>query len=164
MNWLRSWNADPAALALADKHYSRQKIGSSQMMPPGRQLVMVTGDEKAVWGTAWPYAQYVNREWADAWLCCIFRNEGDVLSSVLIREAVALTRSIYGEPPPSGFVTFINQDKVRKKRDWGRCYRKAGFVHCGYTKGGLFALQLLPRDMPDPLPFLGDRRPKRLQR
>jgi hypothetical protein len=117
--WYRSWNADPAALRLADRHYSRQHIGSNQMMPPGRQLVLVTGDESAVWGTAWPFAQYVNRAWPDAWLCCIFRNEGAHLSSDLIREAVAITRHVYGEPPPSGFITFIDTGKVRKKRDWG---------------------------------------------
>jgi hypothetical protein len=60
--WYRSWNADPAALRLADRHYSRQHIGSNQMMPPGRQLVLVTGDESAVWGTAWPFARYVKRD------------------------------------------------------------------------------------------------------
>jgi hypothetical protein len=49
-------------------------------------------------------------------------------------------------------VTFVDPTKVRKKRDWGRCYRKAGFTHVGYTKGGLVALQLLPQDMPAPLP------------
>jgi hypothetical protein len=47
-------------------------------------------------------------------------------------------------------VTFIDRSKVRRKRDFGRCYRKAGFRVCGETKGGLLALQLLPGDMPEP--------------
>lgn len=162
--WYRSWNADPGALALADRHYSRQHIGSNQFMPPGRQLVLLTGDESAVWGTAWPFARYVNRAWPDAWLCCIFRNEGALLSSDLIREAVAITRHVYGEPPPSGFITFIDTTKVRRKRDWGRCYKRAGFVHCGYTKAGLYAVQLRPEDMPEPQAPAGDRRPPRLLR
>lgn len=188
VHWERSWNADPFALALADRHYSRQKPGSNQMMPPGRQLVLVTGDGKAVWGTAWPFAQYVNRDWADAWLCCIFRNEGDTLSSELIREAVAITRHVYGDPPASGFVTFIDRGKVRKKRDWGRCYLRAGFLRppcpdcagwgrgddgpcprCdgdghGYTRGGLLTLQLPADAMPAPLAPAADRRPIRLKR
>lgn len=45
-------------------------------------------------------------------------------------------------------VTFVDTEKVRHKRDPGRCYRKAGWKPCGYTKGGLLALQLLPKDMP----------------
>lgn len=163
-NWYRSWNADPAALRLADKHYTRQHIGSNQMMPPGRQLVLVTGDESAVWGTAWPFARYVKHAWGGAWVCCIFRNEGATLSSDLIREAVAITRYVYGEPPPSGFVTFIDTGKVRRKRDWGRCYLRAGFRPCGYTKGGLYALQLLGDEMPRAQAPVGDRRPPRLIR
>jgi hypothetical protein len=46
-------------------------------------------------------------------------------------------------------VTFVDPTKVRHKRDFGRCYRKAGFQHVGYTQGGLVALQLLPADMPE---------------
>ena len=38
--------------------------------------------------------------------------------------------------------------KVKRKRDWGRCYRKAGFKEVGKTKGGLIVLQLLPEEMP----------------
>lgn len=47
-------------------------------------------------------------------------------------------------------VTFIDREKVRKKRDYGRCYLRAGFKACGETKGGLLVLQLLPEDMPEP--------------
>jgi len=162
--WLRSWNADPLALPLANRHYSRQKPESKQFMPPGRQLVLVTAGGDALWGTAWPFAEYVHREWPDAWLCCIFRNESDTLSSELIREAVAITRHHYGEPPPSGFLTFVDRGKVRPKRDFGRCYLRAGFKVCGETKGGLLALQLLGPDMPEPQAPVGDRRPSRLAR
>ncbi len=34
-------------------------------------------------------------------------------------------------------------------RDPGRCYRRAGFKHVGFTAGGLWALQLLPGETPD---------------
>ncbi len=39
-------------------------------------------------------------------------------------------------------VTFIDPSKVRHKRDPGRCFRRAGFVRDGETKGGLLALRL----------------------
>ena len=45
-------------------------------------------------------------------------------------------------------VTFVDADKTRRKRDPGRCYRRAGFEPVGFTQGGLWALQLLPEAMP----------------
>ena len=44
----------------------------------------------------------------------------------------------------------LKAGKTRKKRDPGRCYRKAGLIPVGYTKGGLVALQLRPEDIPAP--------------
>jgi hypothetical protein len=51
-------------------------------------------------------------------------------------------------------VTFVDADKTRRKRDPGRCYRRAGFSHVGFTKGGLWAFQMLPDSMPAPYPPL----------
>lgn len=73
---------------------------------------------------------------------------GGGLASDLIRDAVAATRAVWGDPPPLGMVTFINTAKVRRKRDPGRCYLRAGFRRVGETAGGLIALQLLPGDFP----------------
>jgi hypothetical protein len=47
-------------------------------------------------------------------------------------------------------VTFVDRGKVKKKRDFGYCYLKAGFDVAGETKGGLLALQMLPEAMPEP--------------
>lgn len=123
--WRISHRADKAALPIADRHYNRQKIGSPQFVPPGRCIVLLTENADALWVTSWPFAGYVRHAWAGAWMCSCFRNESTVLSSVLIAEAVAITRGIYGEPPPLGFVTFVDESKTRRKRDPGRCYRKA---------------------------------------
>lgn len=147
--WRESHRADPAGVALADRHYNRRKIGSPQFVPPGRNLCFVTLDHKAVWTTSWPFAEYVKHAWAGAWVNSIFRNEGPYLSSDLILEAIACTRWTW-EPPELGIITFVDAGKVRRKRDPGRCYRRAGFEHVGYTKGGLYAFQLLPEAMPKP--------------
>lgn len=149
-HWTLSNRGDIEALPLADRHYNRQKIGSPQFVPPGRCIVLLTKDRKALWVSSWPFPEYVKHAWAGAWLCSCFRNEGDTLSSILVTEAVGVTRSIWGKPPELGMVTFIDTGKVRKKRDWGRCYLKAGWRNCGKTKGGLVALQLLPNLMPEP--------------
>lgn len=164
MNWQASHRADPRALPIADSHYNRQKIGSPQFVPPGRCLVLLTSNADALWVSSYPFAEYVKHAWAGAWVNSLFCNRGQVLSSDLIREAIAITRSVY-DIPPLGMVTFIDPTKVRKKRDFGRCYFKAGFrraicpnhmikvddcASCnGKTKGGLIALQMLPLDMPD---------------
>jgi hypothetical protein len=156
MMWHKSHRADPEVAPLADRHYNRQKIGSPQFAPPGRCLVLKTQPLDAFWITSWPYAQYTKHAWAGAWVCSAFRNEGKLLSSLLIRQAVAASRFYWNETPDLGMITFVNCDKVKKKRDFGRCYLKAGFKHVGFTKGGLMAFQLLPSEMPEPQPFVVD--------
>jgi len=153
MIWRRSHRFDLEARRLADRHYSRRKIGSPQFVPPGRCLVLVTAG--AYWVTAWPFAEYVRHRWGGAWICSAFRNEGAGLSSTLIREAVAATCAEFGEPPALGMVTFVDAEQVRPKRDPGRCFRRAGFQPAGLTVGGLIVLQLLPAAMPAPEPALG---------
>lgn len=148
MHWYLTYRADKRASALADRHYSRQTIGAVQFAPPGRALVLLNREASALWVTSWPFPEYVLREWKDAWLCSLFRNESSILSSELILEAVAVTRWKYGTPPPSGMITMIDTQKVRHKRDPGRCYRKAGFNPIGYTQNGLLVLQMLPDAMP----------------
>lgn len=150
MRWVQSWRADPEVLPLADRHYNRQAVGSAQFVPPGRCVVLKTRCRRAVWVTSWPLAEYVKHAFAGAWVNSLFRNEGAGLSSELIREAVAATRVIWPEPPTLGLVSFVDASKIRRKRDPGRCYRRAGFEHVGFTKAGLWIFQLLPEAMPAP--------------
>lgn len=158
MNWRESHRADRRALPIANRHYSRQKVGSPQFVKPGRCVVLLTRDESALWVTSWPFAEYVKHEWAGAWECSTFRNEGDLLGSKLITQAVAITRAVYGEPPPLGMITFIDPRivpgfVVRTKEGpeirWGYSFWQAGFKFCGWTKGMLYAMQMLPDEMPD---------------
>lgn len=155
MRWHLSHRADRRALPLADRHYSRQKPGTPQFVPPGSCLVLLTAGADALWTTSWPLAEFVKHRWAGAWVCSLFRNESPLLASELIREAVAATRDAFVLAPALGMVTFIDRAKVRPTRVrgedvWGWTYRKAGFREAGETEGGLLALQLLPGDMPSP--------------
>lgn len=159
--WTLSHRADPRALPLADAHYNRQKPGTLQFVPPGACLVLLTRDRSALWVSSWPKPEYVKHRWPGAWICSCFRNEGNHLSSTLIREAVAITRRAWGVPPDFGFITFVDASKTIHKRDPGRCYRKAGWSYVydtpnpqkpskkvrAKTQGGLFVLQLLPPEM-----------------
>ena len=153
--WRLSDRFDPAALPLADRHYNRRKPGSPQFVPPGRCLVLLTAGRDALWVTSWPKAAYVRHAWPGAWVNSLFRKECDGLASEMIRAAVAHTQAKWPHVPDLGMVTFVNASKVRHKRDPGRCYRKAGFRHVGFTAGGLHAFQMLPADMPGPVPVPG---------
>lgn len=151
MTWILSHRFDREALPLADRHYNRQKIGSPQFVPPGRCVVL--RQERALWVTSWPFAQYVRHAWAGAWVNSLFRSEGAGVASTLILEAIAVTRSIW-QPPELGIVTFVSPKHVPPKMRrgqpiYGYGYLKAGFRHVGFTKGGLWAWQMLPADMPE---------------
>lgn len=155
MLWHVSHKYDKRALPLADRHYNRRKPGSPQFVPPGRSVVLLTEKADAVWITSWPLAEYVLHDWAGAWVNSLFRNESPHLSSTLIREAIAATRAKWPDVPELGMITFVDSRKTRHKRDPGRCYRKAGFKHVGFTrKHKLFAFQLLAEAMPDADPAL----------
>lgn len=152
--WRLSWRADPRARPLADRHYNRQRPGAAQFVPPGRCLVLLTDGADALWVTSWPIADYVQHAWAGAMVCSLFRREPRCphLASDLIRAAVAATRAQWPDLPPLGIVTFVDPAKTRRKRDPGRCYRRAGWKPVGHTAAGLVALQLLPADWPPALP------------
>lgn len=154
MPWLRTWRADPRAAALADRHYSRQTPGATQFAPPGRLLVLITDDAAALWvswRTDFPDALWMR----DAWCCSLFRNEAPerYRSSELITAAVAATVASWGPPPAGGTVTTVDADKVRRKRDPGRCFRRAGFEELPErTKDrGLVVLRLTPDRHPLPV-------------
>lgn len=158
MAWEMSHRAATRSRVIADRHYNRQSVGATQFVPPGRCLVLhaKTDTGSALWITSWPFAEYVKHDWAGAWMCSAFRNEGAGVASDLIRQAIAATRAYYGEPPDVGMVTFIDRKQVkpimvRGKPTWGRTWRLVGFREVGETKmNHLLAMQLLPADMPSP--------------
>jgi hypothetical protein len=149
--WCRSHRADKNALPLADRHYNRQKPGTPQFVPPGRNLVFLSEGHRAVWVTSWP--RYARHEWEGAWINTLFRNEGAGEASELIRAAIVETKKIW-EPPELGIVTFVDSRKVpgimvRGYKVFGFCYWKAGFKHIGFTKVWRHHVwQMLPNEMP----------------
>ena len=162
MIWHTSHRCDGFARDLADRHYNRQSVGAANFVPPGRCAVLYAEPDfgrRAFWVTSWPFGEYVRHAWPGAWICSAFRNEGAGVASEMIREAVAATRFVFGDPPEIGMVTFLDRKKVKPTRvrgvdTWGRTWLLAGFRPCGMTKGGLLAFQLLPGDMPPAAPAL----------
>jgi hypothetical protein len=123
--WEGRNKSDPAACWLADRHYSRKRIGSGQVGPPGRKLVLVTPCERAVWISHWPYAELA-LDGLDAWRCTTFRNEGAGLSSELIIAAMEITARTWRARPRDGWLTWVDKSKVRSTNP-GFCFLQAGW-------------------------------------
>lgn len=124
---------DQRGAALADRHYSRRKIGSNQFMPPGQTLVLVSGDGLAVFGWWRPDPASGLRAMnnLDGWTCTIFRNEGPRLSSSLILEAEsALAERHRGDCGPDGMLTYVWDARIRSTNP-GYCFKSAGWRSIG---------------------------------
>jgi len=109
--------------------------------------------EVALWVTSYPFAEYVRHAWAGAWVNSLFRKECAGLASEYIRDAVAATRDEWPEVPSLGMVSFLDPLEVKPREVRGRpaigeSYFAAGFFHVGYTKGGLWVMQMTPDRMP----------------
>lgn len=153
VRWHLSHRADARALPLADRHYSRQKTGTPQFVRSGRCLVLLTAGADALWVST--FQSFVKHGFVGVWECSLFRNESDHLSSELIREAMAATRWKWKHVPERGFLTSVDASKVRRKRDPGRCFIRAGFERAGESRSGKLWLLCPPERIPEPDPPVG---------
>ncbi len=125
--WQVRGRSDPAARALADRHYSRKRPGAPWIGPPGRVLVLVTPCERAVWLTHWPRPDLA-LDGLDAWRCSLFRNEApDLVSSRLIRAAMTLTATLWPQRPADGWVTWVEPARIASPNP-GYCFKRAGWT------------------------------------
>jgi hypothetical protein len=124
--WHEVSKCDRDAIAFAQPHYSIQTPNSKELGPPGQKIILMGSDGKALWGShrPAPWANIKRMDGFEGHSCFIFRNAGGPLSSTIIREAVAITAAKWGI---AAFITYVAIDKVKHKRDPGRCFIKAGF-------------------------------------
>lgn len=134
MTWQRVTKFDRRAVELADRHYSRRKIGASQFMPPGETLVLLASDARAVFGWWRPDPRSGLRAMngLDGWTCTIFRNEGAGLSSQLVLEAECVLRDSVPDCGPDGMLTYVFGAKVRSTNP-GYCFLRAGWSRIGWS-------------------------------
>ncbi len=134
MSWREVLDGNPAARELADRHYSRKTVGHPLFIGPGKKIVLMTDDGKALF--AWRKAEF-RRDGQTGVECCIFRNEGRVLSSELIKEACLWAWQRW---PGERLFTYVNGRKV-KSNNPGYCFMMAGWKRAGQSKGGLLILE-----------------------
>jgi hypothetical protein len=144
--WYEVKDGDPRAVALYRRHYSCRGTNHGQKIDyvrfgisgQGESMILLTQDCQALFG--WKYEAY--RDDGQAGInCFVFRRESGELSSVLIKEANELAWAKWGK---QRLFTFIDSKKTKHKRDPGRCFIKAGYKKCGYSKKGLVILECLP--------------------
>jgi hypothetical protein len=132
--WVEIKDGNQRARMLADRHYSRQTVGANLFVGPGRKVVLMTEDGKALF--AWRKSKY-RLDGQKGVECTIFRNEGPQLSSELIKEACLWAWYYW---PRERLFTYVNAKKI-KSNNPGCCFIKAGWRKCGTSKAGLILLE-----------------------
>ena len=144
--WAKVTKFDPRSAALADRHYSRRKVGSPQFMPPGQTLILLSDDEAAVFGW-WrpdPKSGIKAMNGLDGRTCTIFRNESlAYVSSAMILEAEQMLLAEGYDIGPDGFITYVWDKKVNSANP-GYCFKLAGYKTRGRSADGKKTLLTKP--------------------
>lgn len=127
--WCLSYDGNPYARILADRHYSRKTKGAKLFCGPGEKMVLMTADKKAVF--VWRKCKY-RLDKQQGIECTMFRNEGQELSSELIREAC---KWAWMRWPRQRLFTYV-KDSAIKSTNPGYCFLKADWNKCGRNKFG----------------------------
>lgn len=132
MSWERVNKFDPRTARLADRHYSRRKIGAPQFMPPGQTIILLSTDELAVfgWWRPAPASGVKSMNGLDGWTCTIFRNEGPTRSSLLILRAEEALVRYAVDCGPDGMLSYVWDAKIRSVNP-GYCFKQAGWRRVG---------------------------------
>ncbi|HLV20137.1 MAG TPA: hypothetical protein VKZ49_04615 [Polyangiaceae bacterium] len=131
--WTLTHKGDRECVALADRHYSRRKVGSPQFMPPGQTIVLRAAG--AVWGWWRPAPQSGIRAMngLDGWTCTIFRNERSDLH--LSSAMVVAAEEFLTDCGPDGLITYVWDSRVRSHNP-GCCFKAAGYRVTGRSADG----------------------------
>jgi hypothetical protein len=140
-HWYLTKDGDASCYALYERHYPSKKN-------PRRKIRQFVGPGEAiVLRTARADAMFVWRRYIDDTIpkqegveCAVFRNEGPLTSSELVRQADAVADCVW---PGARHYTKVDPKAVRS-RNPGYCFIAAGWRRCGVTRGGLLLLERLP--------------------
>ena len=138
--WYGVKDGDALVRDMANRHYSRRAYRDGRTVRltvgPGEKMLLKTPDARAVF----IWRKFIDDSGQTGVNCAMFRNEGPLLSSDLIRQACDLA---WGRWPGERLYTYVNPRRVKSSNP-GYCFIKAGWRRCGTTKGGLMIFELLP--------------------
>lgn len=127
---------DPLAVAMYHRHYSYAARGRkpTKFGNPGHYIALMTLKRDALW--LWSKEKH-RKDGQTGVNCAVFRNEGSILSSELIAEAVEIAQRRW---PGERLFTFVDASKVASKNP-GYCFKQAGWKACGKTGTGLLIFE-----------------------
>lgn len=140
-HWYGIKDGDPRGRDMLNRHYSAHLYKDGRrprlFVGPGQKMVLMTSDSKAIF----VWRKFISDDGQDGVNCAVFRNEGNYLSSELIKEAALIAWQRW---PGERLYTYVNPHKVRSINP-GCCFIKAGWHKCGETKvHKLLIFELLP--------------------
>ena len=128
MTWTLSHKYDRLGASLADKHYSRRKVGSPQFMPPGETVVLVAPGAVFGWWRPHPRSGLQAMNGRDGWTCTIFHREsGPLASEMILLAELQLKGKTCG---PDGLMTYVAEKKIQSPNP-GYCFLMAGYRRIG---------------------------------
>lgn len=143
--WQQIRDGDSTARRMYERHYSSRRYRDGRrprkFVGPGEYIALSTSDRHAL--LVW--RRFRDASGQHGVNCAVFRNEAPELyqSSELILGAELIA---WRRWPMARLYTYVNPRRVRRKRDPGRCFRRAGWRVCGETKSGLLILEKLKCD------------------
>src|SRR3990167_11361956 len=135
-HWLGVHDGDARALAIFKRHYSYRRRASGQargsptFVGQGQKLVLLTLDCTALF--VWQFSTVARIDHQAGVRCSVFRNEGPVRSSDLIREAEQLAWQRW---PGQRLFTYVWDAKVKSVNP-GYSFKMAGWRACGRNADG----------------------------
>lgn len=139
--WIQVRDGNDTVRQMFDAHYSRRVYADGRQtklfVGPGSKCVLVTpgADAFFIW------RKFIDGSGQAGINCAAFRRDErcPAKASELILAAEPFAWAKW--PCETRFYTYVNADRVRRKRDPGRCFMRAGWTPCGKTKGGLLILE-----------------------
>jgi len=129
--WIPTKDGDARARWLFERHYSHYLYGNGRQsklfVGPGEKLVLLSPKCDALF--VWRKFRSANGQ--EGVNCAVFRNESNVLSSLLIIDAERIASIKW--PTEHRFYTYVNPSAVRSSNP-GCCFKCAGWHFCGLTK------------------------------
>jgi len=151
MSWTQVKDGHPIARQMFSRHYSyntrRNQISMfplknrnySLFVGPGQKMVLLTEDQSALF----VWRKFISGDGQQGVNCAVFRNEGSMLASDLIREAMTMAWERW---PGERLYTYVNAARVTSHNP-GYCFLCAGWKRCGVTKHHrLLILEALPNE------------------
>lgn len=129
-DWYLTKDGDVSCMALFRRHYSQRDYKDGRAVKlfvgPGEKIVLRTKNADALF----VWRKFIDASGQEGINCAIFRNEGPILSSELIRQADEIADFCW---PGERHYTYVNAKKIRGTNP-GFCFMSAGWNPCGTTK------------------------------